>query len=66
MRIENQSDHETYLGLKSKDNQAFEVLYKFYYPSVKNFITKNNGSVDDAKDIFQETIFIPKNIHICY
>jgi len=58
MSIKNQSDHQTYLGLKSKDNQAFEVLYKFYYPSVKNFITKNNGSVDDAKDIFQETILV--------
>jgi RNA polymerase sigma factor (sigma-70 family) len=58
MSLKNQSDRQTYLGLKSKDNQAFEILYKFYYPSVKNFIMKNNGSVDDAKDIFQETIIV--------
>ena len=58
MSVNKQSDHQTYLGLKSKNNQAFEILYKFYYPSVKNFITKNNGSVDDAKDIFQETILV--------
>lgn len=53
-----QSDKETLLGLKSKDNKAYDILYKFYYPSVKNFITKNNGSVDDAQDIFQETILV--------
>ncbi len=58
MSINNQSDKETLNGLKSKDNKAYEILYKFYYPSVKNFICKNNGSVDDAKDIFQETIIV--------
>jgi RNA polymerase sigma factor (sigma-70 family) len=58
MGIKNQSDQETFLGLKSKDNYAFEILYKFYYPSVKNFILKNNGNEDDAKDIFQETIIV--------
>ncbi len=58
MQIRNQSDKETFLGLKSKDNQAYEILYKFYYPSVKNFILKNNGNEDDAKDIFQETIIV--------
>ena len=58
MPLKNQSDRETFLGLKSKDNQAYEILYKFYYPSVKNFILKNNGSEDDAKDIFQETIMV--------
>jgi DNA-directed RNA polymerase specialized sigma24 family protein len=58
MAVKQQSDQETFLGLKSKDNQAYEILYKFYYPSVKNFILKNNGTEDDAKDIFQETIII--------
>ncbi len=58
MSIKNQSDQETFLGLKSKDNQAYEIVYQFYYPSVKNFILKNSGSEEDAKDIFQETIFV--------
>jgi RNA polymerase sigma factor (sigma-70 family) len=56
--MKNQSDQETFLGLKSRNNYAYEILYKFYYPSVKNFIIKNNGTVDDAKDIFQETICV--------
>lgn len=58
MSVKNPSDQETLIGLKSKDNKAYEILYKFYYPSVKNFICKNNGSEDDAKDIFQETILV--------
>jgi RNA polymerase sigma factor (sigma-70 family) len=56
--MKNQTDQETFLGLKSSNNHAYEILYKFYYPSVRHFIIKNNGSEDDAKDIFQETIFI--------
>lgn len=58
MATKNQTDQETFQGLKSKDNQAYAILYKFYYPSVRNFILKNNGSEDDAKDIFQETIIV--------
>ncbi len=58
MKTKNQSDHETFLGLKSKDTMAYEILYKFYFPSVKNFILKNNGTEEDAKDIFQETIIV--------
>ena len=58
MGLTNQTDLETFKGLKSKDNKAYEILYKFYYPSVKNFITKNSGCEDDAQDIFQETILV--------
>lgn len=58
MSLKNQSDQEVFLGLKSNDNQAYEIVYKFYYPSVKNIVLKNNGSEDDAKDIFQETILV--------
>jgi RNA polymerase sigma factor (sigma-70 family) len=53
-----QTDQETLFGLKASDNKSYEILYKFYYPSVKNFICKNSGCEDDAKDIFQETILV--------
>ncbi len=58
MTLNNQSDQETFLELKSNNNHAYEILYKFYYPSVKNFIVKNNGSEADAKDVFQETLLV--------
>ncbi len=31
MAIKQQTDQETFLGLKSKDNQAYEILFEFYY-----------------------------------
>ncbi len=52
------TDQETFSGLKARDNQAYEILYKFYFPSVRNFITKNSGTEDDAKDVFQETLIV--------
>lgn len=58
MSIKKQPCQEIITGLKSRDNEAYEILYKFYYPSVENFICKNNGSKDDAKDVFQETILV--------
>jgi RNA polymerase sigma factor (sigma-70 family) len=57
-KMMNQTDQETFFGLKARDNHAYEILYAFYYPSVRHFIVKNNGTVDDAKDIFQETICV--------
>jgi len=56
--MKNQTDHQTFLGLRARDNHAYEILYKFYYPSVRHFIVKNNGTADDAKDIFQETLCV--------
>ncbi|MDE2026471.1 MAG: sigma-70 family RNA polymerase sigma factor [Patescibacteria group bacterium] len=52
------NDAETLAGLKNREDSAYSILYKFYYPSVEKFIVSNNGSVDDAKDIFQETIIV--------
>ena len=45
-------------GLIQQENKAYEILYKFYFPVVENFILKNSGSHDDAQDIFQETIIV--------
>jgi RNA polymerase sigma factor (sigma-70 family) len=58
MNSQKPTDKETLNGLKTSDNKAYEILYKFYYPSVKNFICKNNGGEADAKDVFQETLIV--------
>jgi RNA polymerase sigma factor (sigma-70 family) len=44
--------------LKSEDNAAFELLYKFYFPPVTNYITHNCGNNADAEDVFQEAIMV--------
>lgn len=52
------NDRKTLAGLRNNDNQAYEILYKFYFPMVENFVLKNSGNRDDARDVFQETILV--------
>lgn len=44
------------LGLKSGDNNIIKEIYESNLPTVTSWIKKNNGSEDDALDIFQEGI----------
>ncbi|OEK06901.1 RNA polymerase sigma factor [Roseivirga misakiensis] len=41
-----------------KRSTALTQVYNECFPMVKRYIVKNNGSVEEAKDIFQETITI--------
>jgi len=52
------SDKTLLDNLKNEDNASFEVLYKFYFPSVLTHIIQNFGSTEDAEDIFQEAIIV--------
>lgn len=45
-------------GLKKRNSAAYDLLYTFYYPTIENFVKRNSGTADDAKDIFQETIIV--------
>lgn len=42
--------------LKKRDNTAYEVIYAVYYPAIERYVLRNNGTADDAKDVFQETL----------
>jgi RNA polymerase sigma factor (sigma-70 family) len=44
--------------LKTEDSSTFELLYKFYFPSVASYIKQNLGNNEDAEDIFQEAIIV--------
>lgn len=52
------SDNEILAGLSKQNNEIVRYIYKKYFPMVANYIRKNNGSDDDAKDIFQEGIIV--------
>jgi RNA polymerase sigma factor (sigma-70 family) len=45
-------------GLAKSDSKAIETIYKENYKMVQSLIINNNGSGDDAKDIFQEAMII--------
>lgn len=58
MKTSLQNDHEILKGLQKRDDAAYEILYDFYFPKVKKFVVNNNGTPDDAQDIFQETLLV--------
>lgn len=43
-------------GLAKNDSKAIEAIYKQNYNMVQSLIVNNNGSYDDARDIFQEAM----------
>ncbi len=45
-------------GLALSDNQAIETIYRENYSMIQSFIINNNGSADDARDIFQEAMVV--------
>ncbi len=52
------SDEQILKGILRHDNLILQYIYKQYYYSINYFIRKNQGSEDDANDIFQEAIII--------
>lgn len=52
------SDEQILKGILRHDNLILQHIYKQYYYNVNYFIRKNQGSEDDASDIFQEAIII--------
>ena len=45
-------------GLAKSDKKAVETIYKENYNMVQALIIRNNGSSDEAKDIFQEAMIV--------
>ncbi len=45
-------------GLKVGDEKIYKELYDTNYISVERFILKNSGTIQDAKDNFQDTMLV--------
>jgi RNA polymerase sigma factor (sigma-70 family) len=45
-------------GLGKNDKKAIETIYKENYNMVQALVINNNGTSEDAKDIFQETMIV--------
>ncbi|MGK2862069.1 MAG: RNA polymerase sigma factor [Chitinophagaceae bacterium] len=57
MKAEN-SERILLQGLARNEKKAVETIYKENYSTVQSLIINNNGSADDAKDIFQEAMIV--------
>ncbi len=42
----------------NNDKNAIELVYRENYPLIQHFVISNNGSEDDARDIFQEAMMV--------
>jgi RNA polymerase sigma factor (sigma-70 family) len=53
-------NHEKTLlqGLAKSDKKAIEAIYKDNFNSIQGLIINNNGTAEDAKDIFQEAMVV--------
>lgn len=45
-------------GLSENDKKSIESIYRLNYSMIQTFVLNNNGSVDDARDIFQEAMVV--------
>lgn len=45
-------------GLANNDTDAIEIIYANNFNSILSLVTKNSGTYDDARDIFQEAMVI--------
>lgn len=55
------SDHDIIQGIVIGDNRTINRIYKLYYPAIARMIINNNGTEDEAKDIFQESVLVLYN-----
>lgn len=50
------SDSQIIQAIKAGDQEGIKQLYHQYFKMIADLIQKNNGSREDAEDIFQETL----------
>lgn len=43
-------------GIKESDNKILDEIYQKNFPQLKYFISNNNGSETEAKDVFQDAL----------
>lgn len=57
MKAEN-NEQSLLQGLAKNDKRAVETIYKDNYNIVQALVVNNNGTTEDAKDVFQEAMIV--------
>jgi len=52
------SDIEVINGIRKQDDKILNWLYDSYLHSIRNYVLKNSGTLEDVSDVFQESIII--------
>jgi RNA polymerase sigma factor (sigma-70 family) len=45
-------------GLRNRDTNVLDFVYKSFFQQIKVFINKNSGSDEDAQDIYQDAVLV--------
>jgi len=53
-----ESDAAILEGVARGDATSLEGLYRDYFPMILNLVVKNNGTEEEAKDVFQEAVIV--------
>src|SRR5690606_25163134 len=56
--IKTMKDREIIASIRKGDEQALDFLYTKNYRMMVKMIVRNNGSEEEAKDIFQEALIV--------
>lgn len=52
------SDNELIAGILNDSRETLHQLYKSFFPMILQLVLSNNGTEDDAKDVFQESVIV--------
>ncbi len=52
------TDNQYIEGLRLSDNAVIRTIYKKFYPAIMRMVLNNNGTEQEAKDVFQESILV--------
>jgi RNA polymerase sigma factor (sigma-70 family) len=52
------TDNDYIEGLRLSDNAVIRSVYKKFYPAIMRMVLNNNGTEQEAKDVFQESILV--------
>lgn len=45
-------------GIRGRDNEVLEFVYRQYYPMIRFLIITNSGTTEDASDVFHESLLV--------
>jgi RNA polymerase sigma factor (sigma-70 family) len=52
------SEESLLAGIRNEDTTALAYLYKQHYPMILHLVLNNNGTEQEAKDIYQEAVIV--------
>ena len=52
------TDPEILDGIRDRERTILLFVYEQFYPMIREFILKNSGTEEDARDIFQESLVV--------